>query len=724
MPLTSEGSLVGTLPYMAPEQVEGKEADARSDIFALGVMLYELISGNRPFAGASQASLIASILKEQPRPLQELQPLTSSGLDRVIQTCLEKDPDKRWQSAREVKHALEWVAQDAPGAARSAEAPAKRLRLWQALAALMTLIALGLAGWMFRPQAAPLAHRITFQVPVPEGPTSFDFVSLSPDGRKLVATGTESPDILWLRDLETLEWRRLPGTEGGYSPFWSPDGRFLAFAAGNQIKKIDISGGPPQTLCTVPIVAAGYGAWNREGVIVFGSRNYGSGGPLWKISPAGGTPAAITAVDHSRGELFHSQPDFLPDGRHFLYFQSGTPEVEGVYAGSLDSGPGEQPRERILAGRFAASYANGYLFFLRENTLMAQPFDAGRLQLRGEPVPMAGGVGTTWYNVGIFSASPSGALAYRSGTGSGSLQLTWLDRQGKTLGTFGQPSADGGLSLSPDGTRGLVIDNPKGPGDLWMLDFARGLRTRLTFGARTHLWFGPPAVWSPDGSRIAYAAGSLSDAIYEKASSGAGEEKELFREPNRAHFPTSWSRDGRFLLYVAVDTPKTGDDLWVLPVQGDRKPVLLLGSVYNEWAAAFSPDMRWIAYNSNETEKAEVYVRPFLAEGPSGTPSLGEGKWQISKDGGRFPKWRADGKEIFFEDTPLGTGKMAVEVKTSGATFEYGAPHRLFQDPGQSINFWDAAPDGKRFLVGTVRAQQSGQVPITVVLNWEPSLKK
>lgn len=417
------------------------------------------------------------------------------------------------------------------------------------------------------------------------------------------------------------------------------------------------------------------------------------------ISQAGGTPTAITAVDISRGELFHAQPSFLPDGTHFLYFRSGTPEVEGVYAGSLDSSPGEQSEARILTGSFAASYANGYFFFLRENTLMAQPFDAGRLRLRAEPIPMAAGVATTWYNVGIFSISPSGTLAYRARPRTGRVQLTWLDRQGKTLGTFGQSGADWGLSLSPDGTRGLVIDSPNGPGDLWTLDFARGLHTRLTFGARTHLTFGPPGVWSPDGSRLAFAAGPLLDEIYEKASSGAGEEKELFRVPNRTQFPTSWSRDGRFLLYVTLDRPKTGDDVWVLPHQGDRKPTLLLGTVYNEWAATFSPDMRWIAYNSNETGRAEVFVCPFLAVGPSGAPSLGEGKWQVSEDGGRFPKWRADGKEIFFENYPVGTGKMAVEVTTSGGAFEYGTPHPLFQDPGQLPNFWDVAP-GRETLSG------------------------
>jgi eukaryotic-like serine/threonine-protein kinase len=724
LPLTREGSVLGTLPYMAPEQIEGKEADARSDIFAFGVILYELIAGNRPFTGASQPSLIASILEEQPRPLREVQPLTSPGLEWVIQTCLEKDPDKRWQSARDVKHALESVAQGAPSTAPGAEVPSRKLRLWQGVAALMTLIAVGLTGWMFWSQTQPPAHMITLQAPLPKNAVLGDFVSLSPDGRKLVFAGPDNQDVLWIRDLDTLEWRQLPGTEGGWSPFWSPDSRFLAFAAGNQIKKIDVSGGPPQTLCTVPINHAGSGVWKRDGVIVFGSDGIGAGGPLWKISQAGGAATAITAVDTSRGELYHSLPSFLPDGKHFLYFRGGTPEVQGVYAGSLDAKPGGQSRERILAGRFAAFYVNGYLFFMRENTLMAQPFDAGRLQLRAEPVAMAGRVVTTWYNVGIFSVSPSGVLAYRAGTQGRSFQMTWLDRQGKTLGAFGQPGTDAGIALSPDGTRGVVLDNPNGPGDLWTLDFVRGLRTRLTFDVRTQLLYGPAGVWSPDGSRIAFAAGNLLDTLYEKASSGVGDVKELFKEPNRGHSPTSWSRDGRFLLYVATNTPKTGDDVWVLPLQGDRKPTLLLGTAFNEWVARFLPDMRWIAYNSNETGRAEVYVRPFLAVGPFGVPLLGEGKWQVSKDGGRFPRWSADGKEIIFEDTPIGTGKMAVEVKTNGAAFEYGVPRQLFQGPPPFYNGWDVTPAGNRFLVAAPRVQQTDEIPITVVLNWQAGLKR
>jgi serine/threonine protein kinase/Tol biopolymer transport system component len=720
MPLTGAGSIMGTLQYMAPEQLEGKEADARSDIFAFGLVLYELISGARAYAGTTQATIIASILKDQPRPLHELQPLASSGLERVLQTCLEKDPDKRWQSAREVKHALEWMAQATPAVdqARVAEPrPKGAVYTLAAIAALLGLIAIGLAGWMFWPKTEPPAPITRFQVPLPDNVTFGQYVSLSPDGRKLVINTSGDPTVLWIRDLDALEWRRLPGTEGGASPFWSPDSRFLAFAVGNQIKKIDISGGPPQTLCTVPMSfgSVGSGSWSRDGVIVFGGRGTN---PLWKVSQSGGVATQVTSVDPSLGESFHALPVLMPDGKHFIYFRTGTPERMGVYGGSLDAKPAEQPKTLILASGLAASYANGSLFFWRDNTLMAQPFDAGRLQLKGEPVPVAEHVDSTG-RTGVFSISASGALAFRTVAKTGNFQLTWFDREGKTLSNFGEPGQDILIKLSPDGTRGAVRDaGTSTPGDLWTLDFASGRRTRFTFQKS----FGSWAVWSPDGSRIAFSAGTIFDTVYEKSSSGASDEKELLKEPNKLHLPTSWSRDGKFMLYFSANTTKTGEDLWVLPLQGDRKPVLLLATEFNEEWATFSPDMRWIAYDSNESGRFEVYVRPFLASGPSGAPSFGEGKWQVSKDGGAIPVWRADGKEVFFQGAPGGSAKMAVDVKANGSAFEAAVPRRLFLGPAD--DGWDVTPDGKRFLLAAPQLQQAGPVPITVVLNWPALLKK
>jgi serine/threonine protein kinase len=713
--LSAVGQISGTLQYMAPEQLEGKPADVRSDIFAFGVVLYELISGKRPFTGTSHATVIASILKDQAPPLHELQPLTPPGIERVIQRCLEKDPDKRWQSARDVKYALEWIAQ-LPDPIPVAETAPKRPWVSQSAAVLLALIVVGLAAWIIWLKREPPVPVTRFQIPLPEKINFNTYLLLSPDGRKLVfnATGT---DGLWMRDLDALEWRRLPGTEGAASPFWSPDSRFIGFAVQSQLKKIDVAGGPAQTLCTLPNGRVGTGAWNRDGVIVFGER---PAGPLWRVSQAGGVPDVVTAVNTARGETFHAIPVFMPDGKHFIYFRQGKPEVYGIYAGSLDAKPSGQPAERILPSPFAASYANGYLFFMRDSTLMAQPFDAGRMQLRGEPVPVAESVAAIGVT-GVFSVSAGGALAWLKAGKSAGFQLTWFDRQGKELSTFGQLGTDQNVGVSPDGTRAVVRDGgPNLPsGDLWTLDFARGVRSRFTFRKSAGSW----PIWSPDGNRIAFSAGNALDTLYEKPAAGGSDEKELLKEPGKQLLPTGWSRDGRFLLYF-YSSGKNGNDIWILPLEGNRKPAPLLATEFNEAEAVFSPDMQWIAYGSNESGRYEIYVRPFVAAGPSGAPSLGEGKWQISKDGGFLPRWVADGRQIVFEAIGDGT-LMAVDVKAKGAQFEAGVPERLFQ-PSQLLGdyMWDVTADGKRFLVAAQQGAQTGPVPITVMLNWPALLKK
>src|SRR5579864_2965433 len=347
-PLTSEGSIMGTLQYMSPEQVEGKEADARSDIFAFGLVLYEMIAGKPAFEGRSQASLIASILKDQPRPVSELQPVTPKALDRVVQTCLEKDPDRRWQSAREVKHALEWISLESPKPAPAP--PAKRQWLWQGVAAVFAVIAAATA-WALWPKPPAPVKSTRFQILLPEKEDYGLWMAFSPDGRKLAFT-TRGPQAgIWIRDLETLESRRLAGTENAQALFWSPDGRFLGFGGGGQLRKIEVSGGPPQTLCEAGGI--GMGSWSRDGVIIFGAS---AQGPLRRVPASGGVPTDVTAVNRQRGEAFHSSPIFLPDGRHFLYLLGGSPEVNGIYVGSLDAKPAEQKRERLLASRFSAGY--------------------------------------------------------------------------------------------------------------------------------------------------------------------------------------------------------------------------------------------------------------------------------------------------------------------------------------------------------------------------------
>ncbi len=715
---------------MAPEQVEGKDTDERSDIFSFGAVFYEMITGQRPFSGDTQAAVLAAILKDPPPPMSQQpsqrqppqsQSMLPRALERVVRKCLEKKPDDRWQSARDLKPTLELIDLDAPPPTTSsasvpipAQRPPWKRWLWGSIA-MVALATIAAAAWAYWLKPAAPARATRFQVTLPENVNFSEYVSVSPDGHKLVFNATGAQSGLWIHDLDTLEWRKLPGTEGAMSPFWSPDSRFLGYGVGNDLKKIEVAGGPAQTLCTIP-QPVGTGTWSADNVILFGV--YRVSGPIRRVSSSGGVPTAITEPDQRMKA--HWLPAFLPDGKHFLYLGGDTPEVYGIYAGSLDAKPAEQSKERILATTFAASYVDGNLFFMRDGTLMVQPFDAAKLQLRGEPVPVAEHVGTTGAT-GIFSVSKSGVLAYRSGANNaaGTLQATWFDRQGKVTGTFGEPGPDQGLALSPDATRAAGRDAPAGGnGDIWLQDFARGVRTRLTFRQSP----GSFPVWSPDGARIIFSAGSSSiDTIYEKAASGAGEEKELLKTPDGVMFPSSWSRDGRFLLYYVANAPNTGADIWVLPLGGDRKPDLLLGTKFNEAYGSFSPDGRWIAYVSAESGRTEVYVRPFV---PSG-PSLGEGKWQVSKDGAvvSLPRWRGDGKEILFMG--VGNTMTAVDVNGSGPAFQMDTPKQLFVAPAG--NGWDVTADGTRFLLAVEpgRSQnQTTQTPITVVLNWQADLKR
>jgi serine/threonine protein kinase len=689
-PITRAGAVLGTLYYMAPEQVEAKECDERSDIFSFGAVFYEMITGQRPFTGDTQAAVLASLMKDQPAAMNQRQPAVPRALERVVRKCLEKKPDDRWQSARDLKPTLELIDLDAPpltGASSSVPIPVQasvrkpRSWLWPAVAALFAVIAASTA-WYLWPK--PPARATRFQVTLPDNVHFDEYVSISPDGHKLVFNSSGEQSGLWVHDLDTLEWRRLAGTEGGRSPFWSPDSKYLGFGVGNQLKKIDTAGGPAQTLCTSKYLVAS-GAWNRDGVIIFGG--YGRG-TLQRVSAAGGIPVEILV----QGGF---QPVFLPDQKHFLYALQNGPQSGGIYAGSLDAKPAEQSKERIVETAVGARLAEGNLFFLREGTLMVQAFDAQKLRVRGDPVPVAEHVGRA-VNTGLFSVSATGVLVYRTGPAAigAAFQPTWFDRQGKATGTAGQPGPDGGLVLSPDATRAAGRDAaPAARGDVVLLDFAReGVRTRLTFRQSP----GSPPVWSPDGSRIIFSAGkAMPDTIYEKAASGAGEEKELLTKAGEPTSPTSVSRDGRFLLYDALAGSTMS--LWVLPLDGNRKPVHLLGTDFAEGRGSFSPDGRWIAYVSYESGRAEIYVRPFVSSGSS-APSLGGGKWQVSKDGAAavHPMWRNDGKEIVF--VGLNPASMiAVDVDGSGAAFQMGTPKQLFPVPASTG--LDMAGDGKRFLM-------------------------
>ncbi|MGH9315540.1 MAG: protein kinase domain-containing protein, partial [Thermoanaerobaculia bacterium] len=636
--VTQEGSILGTLSYMAPEQLEGKEADPRTDIFALGATLYEMATGRKAFSGNSRASLIGAIMHTEPAPISALQPMTPPALDRLVKTCLAKDPEDRFQTAHDVRLQLQWAAEGGSLAGLPAPSAARR-RSWERLAWIAAaLLGIGLAVSLFlqlRQPARAAGERRALKLSIlPPEKTSFQpgNIALSPDGTRVafVAAGADGRNVLWIRPLDSLEARPLPGTERAFSPFWSPDGRFLAFFAEGKLKKVEASGGPPQTLCDARLGRGG--TWNRDDIIVFAPEPTEG---LYRVLATGGQPAALTKLDPSRQENSHRWPTFLPDGRHFLYFaRSPQAESRAIYLGSLES----KETRRLMSGNSNGLFAEGYLLFERDGWLVARRFDARGLEFTGEPLPIAPKVkGTDPLRAAAFTVSDTGVLAFVAGAPSELRQLGWADRSGKPLGAVGSPGLYLGFSLSPDDKRvALDLVNVEAGGrEIWLMELAHGVASRLTL---------PPSlevrpVWSPNGGRIAYVAnqGAGRFDLYQRPSSGAGIAESLLKS-DLTKDPTDWSRDGRFLIY---ETSGSGRkiQLWVLPLFGDRKPVPILQTPFNESQGAFSPDGRFFAYVSDESGRQEVYVQTF---------PVSAAKWRISPDGGSQPRWRRDGKEIFY----------------------------------------------------------------------------
>ncbi len=709
--LTAQGTIVGTLQYMAPEQLEGKEADARTDIFAFGVVAYEMATGKRAFDGQSQASVISAIMTSQPAPISSLQPMTPPALERVVKRCLEKEPDERCQSAKDLTDELKWIAEGGSQAGLAAPVVARRRsreRIAWALAAAGLLLAAALAflfARIYLNQPKPSVTRLLILPPenviwwagtlgrsVGRGP-----ISLSPDGRLLAFVGASQDGRrqLWLRPLDNVTAHPLPGTDGAVYPFWSPDSRYLGFFTSGGLKKIDVAGGPPQTLYDGRSV--GGGSWNSDGAIIFGSAD-----GLLKISQAGGAPSPITTLDRSQGDVEHYSPWFLPDGRHFLYaaLRETVSRERWVCAGSLDS---KDTKCLFQAGSPAFYAPPGYLLYWRADSdaLMAQPFDAQHLVITGDAFPIADPAQHA-------SVSANGILAYIPGA-SGERELQWFDRSGKVLGTVGQPALYSNPVFSPDGTRVAVDLQDAGAGtrDLWVLDLKRGTASRFTSDPGDK--YNP--VWSRDGSQILFSSSQngIPD-IYQKAASGLGDSQVVFESKDQQKYINDLSPDGR---YVAYDTG--GAELWILPLFGDHKPFPFVQGGYSSREARFSPDGRYIAYASSETGDNEIYVQTF----PEHT-----GKWQISTGGGINPEWGRDGKELYFLS---GTKLMAVNVNTAGPQFEAAIPKLLFAAPfpvgGVEHALYRVTADGQRFLAVTTTGAQQANSPITVVTNWTADLK-
>jgi Tol biopolymer transport system component/tRNA A-37 threonylcarbamoyl transferase component Bud32 len=715
--ITAEGTIIGSFQYMAPEQLEGGVVDPRTDIFAFGAVVYEMATGKRAFTGKSQASLITAIMSSDPPPISAMQPMIPLTLDRLVKTCLAKDAGERWQSAHDLMLELKWIAEvgSSAGAAAPADGRGKireRVALIAACVGLLGLLA-ALPFAVAYLRRAPVDERVLkVSVLLPEKAIMSGGVSamaLSPDGRRLAFVASfEGRDLLWVRSLDSHSAQALPGSDGALNqspPFWSPDSRFIGFFAGGKLKKIDASGGPPQTLCDIGGPRGG--TWNREGVIVFAPVPFG---PLYQVSAAGGEPTPVTALHQSDFETAHRWPYFLPDGRHFLYFaRSSQAESEGIYVGSLDA----KETKRLLPTSLNAAYAPpGFLLFLRNETLMAQRFDADKLELTGEPLSVVERVA---YNPGLgrgaFSVSENGVLAFRSGGGQINQPL-WFDRQGKQIGSLGAAGLYLTLWLSPDERRAAVdrSDPQTGTNDIWLFDLSRGIPSRFT----TDPAGDTNPLWSPDGSRIVFA--STREGVrnlYQKIAGGGGNEEVLLKS-SEDKVPDDWSLDGQFIVYQ-TSNPKTKWDLWVLPMSGYRQSLPFLQTEFNEGQAQFSPDGKWIAYTSDESGAPEVYVQTFPAS---------EGKWRVSSGSGSQPKWRRDSRELFYiaADRKL----MAVDVKL-GATFDAGVPKALFDTRVLGLtefrNHYAPTSDGQRFLINST-LEETSTTPISVVVNWTADLKR
>jgi Tol biopolymer transport system component len=722
-PLTQQGTIVGTFQYMAPEQVEGKEADAGSDLFSLGAVLYEMISGKRAFEGKTLVSVAASILEKEPEPIGTLAPLTPPALARALKKCLSKDPDARWQSAADLASELRWIgegtASGTHAAAQLTRAPGMRISEWLAwmfcalaiIAVVVLSLVLGFSGG-----AKPV---IRTQI-VPSEKLQFNFVGdnagppvVSPDGKNIVfAARGEGKNQLFVRSLDTLTPQPIAGTQEGTFPFWSPDSRSIAFFADGKLKRTDLAGGPPVTICDAPVGRGG--SWSTNGTIMFSPTFTAA---LLEVPATGGTPTPATRL--SEQYTTHRWPWFLPDGHHFLYLAANhaatTSPNTAVFWASLDG----KDNKLLFTSPSHAIYVSGHLLYVRDNTLMAQRFDGSSGQLQGDVVPLTGDLqidGTVWR--GTFSASDTGTLVYQPGVLGAQQRLTWFDRSGSEIGSVSGPDAFSLMELSPDDKKAAVtVGNPVGV--IWMYDVVHDGRTRFTFGNDSNV----NPIWSRDGKRIAYLEGNLNNAfsrkVIVKAADGSGEAKELgdigTSHPMQGQLD-DWSPDGRYLLYESGTLGEgSGVDLWLLPLTGD-KPFPLVASPADQRFGQFSADGRWLAYDSSETGRSEVYVAPFPATGA---------KWQISANGGTRPRWRRDGKEILFE-VP-GSGKvMSAQVNGRRSNFEVGEVRLLFETtnlpPNNAGSQWSLTSDGQRLLA--ITTGETGALPLTVIQNWTGELKR
>ena len=718
--MTQAGMIIGTAGYMSPEQARGKPVDKRTDIWAFGVVLYELLTGTTLFDHHETVTdIIAAVVTREP-DWSALPKETPGYVRRLLDRCLRKNPKQRLRDIGDARIALEESEADPASSSPVTKSSAAR---WWAIAAGLFAIAAATFGTVlavihFR-EATPEPQRFRFHIPIPDGVSLVREAAVSPDGRRIVFRGNlDANSRLWLQKLDSFTARPISGTERAANFFWSPDSRYLAFAYGPDLKKVDVSGGPAETLCTVATVVLG-GAWSREGMILVTLP--AAGGGIFRIAATGGQPVQI--IGPNSDGIAGDHPQFLPDGRHFIYSQrlrSGSVEA---YTGALDGKSRKLPIDTTSFVEYAppsGKGAPGHLIFVRNGSLMAQPVNEN-LEPAGPTLVIASGFSSAASS--FASVSENGVLVYRAAAGfAADHTLTWFDRTGQALGTLGTPGRYNDVALSPDGTRAVVMEAEAQRNGLWMAEAARGVLTRFTLGSGNNR--GP--IWSPDGARVAFTdplpaftTGGSRSALFVKESHGGAPEQRIL-EMEGVPLLSSWSSDGKLLMFARMQTRVSA--LWVLPIGG--KPEPFIQSPFSTSQGQFRPESsgppHWVAYSSNDSgNRFEIFVQSYPA---------GAGKYRISTEGGVQPRWRKDGQELFYiaDDGKL----MAVDIKTS-PRFEAGIPKALF-DPAiyggsgaQSVFRYDVTPDGKRFLVNSdLKAdQKSAPEPFTVILNWWAGLK-
>ncbi|HLG59962.1 MAG TPA: protein kinase [Vicinamibacterales bacterium] len=695
---TMPGTIMGTAPYMSPEQARGQTVDRAADVWALACVVYEMLAGRRPFAGDTAAEICAAILRADPE-WEALPADVPPSLTRLLRRCLEKDRRRRLRDAGAVLIELREIAGDSA----TKEVAAARTGRWPwAVAAVLGVVAVGALGLAFRPAAPAPEIRLDISTPPTADELSF---ALSPDGRTLAFVATiDGEPRLWLRSLDSVSARPLDGTAGASYPFWSPDSSAIAFFADNKLKRVDVGGGPPQTLTDTPPGRGG--TWSQQGVILYAPTD----GPLRRVPDQGGETMVVTRVEAPQ-QSNHRFPHFLPDGSHFLFYVRGAPGVQGVHVGALD---GSAVR-RLLEADAAAAFASGYVFFVRQGTLFAQSFDVGRLELAGSAFPVAEHVAIDSNGLGpALSVSGAGAIAYRTQSTDTERQMVWVERSGAEIRRIGSVDTATPFhpELSPDGRQIAVQRRVNGNQDIWLLETARGILNPFTFDAGTDDY----PVWSPDARFIAFQSNrSGAFNLYRKPTVGDGAEELLFATPNYKS-PTDWSRDGQFLLF-RMTSPETGYDVWALPMDRKTKPFPVVQTNAEERDAQFSPDGQWIAYQSNESGRFEIYVQSF--------PKPLD-KWRISTSGGAQVRWCGDASELFF--LALDGRLMAVPIRldSKNRSVDAGTPVPLFRPRiaggavrGVNRQQYAVSTDGRQFLVN-VQAEDTVTTPVTLILNWKP----